>query len=93
MLIALFTSLMLAPGVDFYNPIMNYENEDLSYKAPLDGEPEFEIEKCPMTYESLIIIKRNQSGDLIATREPVSKIEVPIEKSDKRSGADRKEAR
>lgn len=93
MFIALFTSLMLTSDVDFYNPILDYENDDFSYKAPFSGEPEIQFEKCPMTYESLIVIRRNQSGDLIAIREPISTIEISLEKSNKRSRADSQEAR
>jgi hypothetical protein len=78
MFIALFTTLLLTSDVDFYDPVLNYENEDFIYKVPLDGELDLQFEKCPMTHESLIVIRRNQSGDLIAIREPVSTIEISL---------------
>lgn len=78
MFIAFFTSLLLTPDVDFYNLILDHENDDFIYKAPLDGDLNLQFEKCPMTQESLIVIQRNQSGDLIAIREPVSTIEISL---------------
>jgi len=93
MFIALFVSLLLTSDVDFYNPVLNYENNDFIYKAPLDGDLDLQFEKCPMTQESLIVISRNQSGDLIAIREPISKVEISVETSDKRSRIDSQETR
>jgi hypothetical protein len=86
MFITLFASMMLSTEEDFYNPVLKDQDENFSYKAPLSEEPEVRFEKCPTTRSSLIVISKNQAGDLIAVREPISKIEIPLEKSDKRSG-------
>lgn len=89
MLVTIFTSLILASNRDLYNPVLNEQNDDVSYKAPLVGYPSVQFEKCPMTQIDLIVIERNTSGDLIAVREPSGTIEISLEKSYKRSGNDR----
>ena len=85
MFITLFASLLLTPDQGLYNPILNDENLDFSYKAPLAGESDFQFDNCPMTRSNLIIMKKSNSGDSIAVREPISTFEISLEKSDKRA--------
>jgi hypothetical protein len=86
MFITLFASMTLSTEENFYNPVLNEQDENFSYKAPLNEEPDVMFEKCPTTRASLIVISKNQAGDLIAVREPISEIEISLEKSDKRAG-------
>ena len=85
MFITLFASLLLTPDQGLSNPVLNDENLDFSYKAPLAGESDFQFDNCPMTRSNLIIMKKSNSGDSIAVREPISTFEISLEKSDKRA--------